>query len=181
MRRQTDLRSLVRGGVWPAHQLPINASSVPCLSILPAGCAGTPCASTLRQQGRGVIYKSPGRPRLEATLHAGERPSCVGSDQSALTAPGKMNQGADMLSRNNVVSEEWTLHPLAVQIIWEVFGRAGVDLFISEDNSHCPIFFTKARMPWHASGPVFRSMLSFQPRCYRRYSGESGNDGTSLF
>ncbi len=34
---------------------------------------------------RGVLHKSPGRPRLEATLHAGERPSCVGSEQSALT------------------------------------------------------------------------------------------------
>ncbi len=36
------------------------------------------------------------------------------------------------------------LHPLAVQKIWEVFGRARVDLFASEDNSHCPIFFTKS-------------------------------------
>ncbi len=32
----------------------------------------------------------------------------------AMHVPGKMNQGADMLSRNNVSSEEWTLHPLAV-------------------------------------------------------------------
>ncbi len=38
--------------------------------------------------------------------------------------PDKMNQGADMLSRNNVSSEEWMLHPLAVQKIWEDFGRA---------------------------------------------------------
>ncbi len=30
---------------------------------------------------------------------------------------GKMNQGADMLSRNNFSSEELTLHPLAVQNI----------------------------------------------------------------
>ncbi len=52
--------------------------------------------------------------------------------------------GADMLLRNNVSSEEWTLHPLSVQKIWEVFGRARVDLFASEDNSHCPIFFTKS-------------------------------------
>ncbi len=49
---QTDLRSLVRRGVGPAHQLPRNASSVPCLSILPAGHMGTPCASTIRQQFR---------------------------------------------------------------------------------------------------------------------------------
>ncbi len=49
--------------------------------------------------------------------------------------PGKMNHGADMLSRNNVSSGEWML---------EVFGRARVDLFTSEDNSYCPIFFTKS-------------------------------------
>ncbi len=35
----------------------------------------------------------------------------------ATLVPGKMNQGADMLSGNNVSSEEWTLHPLAVQRI----------------------------------------------------------------
>ncbi len=46
--------------------------------------------------------------------------------------------------RSNVSSEEWTLYPLAVQIIWEVFDRARVDLFATEDNSHCPIFFTKS-------------------------------------
>ncbi len=61
----------------------------------------------------------------------------------ATHVPSKMNQGADMLSSNNVSSEEWMLHPLAVQKIWQVFGRARVDLFASEDNSHCPIFFTK--------------------------------------
>ncbi len=49
-----------------------------------------------------------------------------------------------MLSRNNVSSEEWTLHPLAVQRIWEIFGKAWVDLFASKDNSHCPIFFTRS-------------------------------------
>ncbi len=32
---------------------------------------------------------------------------------------GKMNHGADMLSRNNVSSGEWTLHPLAVQKVCE--------------------------------------------------------------
>ncbi len=58
--------------------------------------------------------------------------------------PDKMNRGADMLSRNNVSSGEWTLHPLAVQKIWEVLGRAWVDLFTSEDNFHCPIFLAKS-------------------------------------
>ncbi len=44
----------------------------------------------------------------------------------ATHVPGKINQEANMLSRNNVPSEEWTLHPLSVQKIWEVFGRARV-------------------------------------------------------
>ncbi len=35
----------------------------------------------------------------------------------ATHVPGKMNQGADLLSRNNVSSEEWMLHPLVVQRI----------------------------------------------------------------
>ncbi len=89
MQGQTDLRSLVRRGVGSAHKLPRDASSVPCLSILLAGHKGTPCASTLRQQVRGVIHKSPGLSAcLEAPLHAGERPSCLGS--------GKMNACAVM-------------------------------------------------------------------------------------
>ncbi len=56
--------------------------------------------------------------------------------------PGKMNQGADILSRNNVSSEEWKFHPLSVKRICEIFRRAQVDLFASKDNSHCPIFST---------------------------------------
>ncbi len=102
VRRQTDLRSLVRGGVWPAYQLARNSSSVPCLSTLPARHTGTPCASTLRQHVSGVIHKSP---RLEATLHAGKRPSCVGSDQFALTE-GDACAGQDEPRSRHVVKEQ---------------------------------------------------------------------------
>ncbi|KAL0183525.1 hypothetical protein M9458_019221, partial [Cirrhinus mrigala] len=63
----------------------------------------------------------------------------------ATHVPGRLNQGADMLSRSNVPSGEWTLHPQTVQKIWEVFGKAEVDLFASEDNSHCPICYSKDR------------------------------------
>ncbi|KAL0176731.1 hypothetical protein M9458_029061, partial [Cirrhinus mrigala] len=63
----------------------------------------------------------------------------------ATHVPGRLNQGADMLSRSNVPSGEWTLHPQTVQKIWEVFGKAEVDLFASEDNSHCPIYYSKDR------------------------------------
>ncbi len=59
--------------------------------------------------------------------------------------PGKLNQGADMLFQSNVPSKEWTLHPQTVQRIWEIFGKAEVDLFALEDNSYCPTYYSKVR------------------------------------
>ncbi len=59
--------------------------------------------------------------------------------------PGRLNQGADMLSRSNVPSEEWMLHPQTVQKIWKTFGKAEVDLFASKDSSHCPTYYSKDR------------------------------------
>ncbi len=53
-RGQTDLRSLVQRRVGPAHQLLRNACNVSGLSILPARHSETPCASTFRQQARGL-------------------------------------------------------------------------------------------------------------------------------
>ncbi len=42
----------------------------------------------------------------------------------ATHVPGKMDHGADMLSRNNASSGEWTLHPLAVQKSrWQSLSR----------------------------------------------------------
>ncbi|KAL0172543.1 hypothetical protein M9458_032854, partial [Cirrhinus mrigala] len=70
---------------------------------------------------------------------------CNLASLKAVHVPGKLNQGADMLSRSNVPSGEWMLHPQTVQKIWEVFGKAEVDLFASKDNSHCPIYFSKER------------------------------------
>ncbi len=150
VRRQTDLRYLVREGVGPAHQLPRNASSVPGLSIIPAGHTGTPCASKLRQQVRGVIHTvnhQGGLVSKRLCTLANDLLVWAQNNLRSLKAthvPGKINHGADMLSWNNVSSGEWTLHPLAVQKIWEVCDRARVDLFASKDHSHCPIFFTNS-------------------------------------
>ncbi len=63
----------------------------------------------------------------------------------AAHVPSKLNLGADMLSRSNVPSDEWTLHPQMVQVILGIFGRPEVDLFASEDNTHCQTYFSKDR------------------------------------
>ncbi len=164
--RQTGLRSLVRERARPAHQLPRDASSVPCPSILPAGHTGTPCANTLRQLVHGVILNHQvGLISKRLCTLANDLLVWAQNNLCSLKAthvPGKINHGADMLSRNNVSSGKWTLHPLVVQKFWEVFGRARVDLFASKDNSHCPIFFR---------GEGWRGSISAFPR---------GRQGASL-
>ncbi|XDV49519.1 hypothetical protein PO909_018753 [Leuciscus waleckii] len=60
----------------------------------------------------------------------------------------------DMLSRGNVPPGEWSLHPQVVQLVWSTFGRAEVDLFASEDNAHCPTYFTKSAGPRLAQSPA---------------------------
>ncbi len=64
---------------------------------------------------------------------------------TAVHVPGSLNLGADMLSRGNVALWEWTLHPQMVLKIWSVLGEAEVNLFASEDNSHCPTYFSIQR------------------------------------
>ncbi len=84
VRRQTDLRTLVESGEGLPHQLLGNASSMPSLPVFPARPNRTPCADSLRQHVRGVLYKSSGRCLLEAPLHSGRAPSGMGSAQPAL-------------------------------------------------------------------------------------------------
>ncbi|XP_073675941.1 uncharacterized protein [Garra rufa] len=63
----------------------------------------------------------------------------------AVHVPGLLNVGQDRLSRNNVPAGEWSLHPQTVQLLRKNFGRAEVDLFASQDNAHCPEFFSKSK------------------------------------
>ncbi len=53
--------------------------------FFPARPNRTPCADSLRQHVRGVLYKSPGKCLLEAPLYSGRAPSGMGSAQPALT------------------------------------------------------------------------------------------------
>ncbi len=179
VRRQTDLQPVVRRGVGPAHQLPRIASSVLGLSILPAWGHHVLIRSDSRSVVSYINHQGGLASKSLCTLANGLLVWALNNLRSlkATNVPGKMKQGGDMLSINNVSSEEWTVHPLEVQGIWEIFGRARVDIFASKDNSHCPIFFTRSTdaLAHGCPGP----MLLPQSLCYRRYSGESGSNGTS--
>ncbi|XP_077388987.1 uncharacterized protein LOC144026275 [Festucalex cinctus] len=56
--------------------------------------------------------------------------------------PGVRNQLADSLSRRGPPPGEWRLHPEVVRMIWSSFGTEEVDLFASEDSTHCPLWFS---------------------------------------
>ncbi|KAL0165985.1 hypothetical protein M9458_037829, partial [Cirrhinus mrigala] len=65
----------------------------------------------------------------------------------AVHVPGRLNQGADLLSRRNVPSGEWTLHPQMVQKVWEVFGKAETTLIAQYT-------FRRTEMRWPTIGPT---------------------------
>lgn len=52
---------------------------------------------------------------------------------------GRLNCGTDMLSREGIIHRKWRLHPHTVEMIWIHFGEAEIDLFVSEENTHCPL------------------------------------------
>ncbi len=108
VRRQTDLRPLVEDGERLPHQLLGNASSLSSLPVFPAGPNRTPCADSLRQHVRGVLYKSPGRCLLEAPLYSGRSPSGMGSAQPAL-AEGSTPAGQTEPRSGYVISEQCPL------------------------------------------------------------------------
>ncbi|XP_075325299.1 uncharacterized protein LOC142383412 [Odontesthes bonariensis] len=60
----------------------------------------------------------------------------------AMYLPGERNQTADLLSRGKPPPGDWQLHPEVVLNIWATFGRANVDLFASEESTHCPLWFS---------------------------------------
>ncbi len=90
----------------------------------------------------GGLYQPPRRPQVMSPSQDDSTSPVSGTERTlslrAVHVPGRLNKGTDMLSRNNVASVEWILHPQTVQMIWSVFGKAEVDLFTSKDNCHCP-------------------------------------------
>lgn len=60
----------------------------------------------------------------------------------AVHVPGVLNLAADFLSRQKLQSGDWMLNRQTVSLIWEVFGKAEVDLFASQESSQCPLWFS---------------------------------------
>ncbi len=60
----------------------------------------------------------------------------------AVHVPGVLNLAADFLSRQKLKPGEWMLNRQTVSQIWDLFGKAEVDLFASQGSSQCPLWFS---------------------------------------
>ncbi|XP_037536617.1 uncharacterized protein LOC119413633 [Nematolebias whitei] len=56
--------------------------------------------------------------------------------------PGRHNQVADFLSRQESPPGEWSLHRDIVLMIWDRFGQAEIDLFATEESTQCPLWYS---------------------------------------
>uniref|UniRef100_UPI0037E82EF3 uncharacterized protein n=1 Tax=Semicossyphus pulcher TaxID=241346 RepID=UPI0037E82EF3 len=64
------------------------------------------------------------------------------SSLQAVWLSGDQNRVADFLSRHRPPPGEWRLHLEVAEMIWDIFGRAEVDLFASRESTHCPLWFS---------------------------------------
>ncbi len=60
----------------------------------------------------------------------------------AVHLPGEDNVAADLLSRGGPRPGEWRLHPALIQATWLRFGKDKVDIFATQENTHCPLWYS---------------------------------------
>ncbi len=60
----------------------------------------------------------------------------------AVHVPGILNLAAHFLSRQKLRPGEWMLNRQTISQIWDLFGKAEVDLFASQESSQCPLWFS---------------------------------------
>ncbi len=85
--------------------------------------------------------------------------------------PGAHNIGADILSRQGL-----RLHPEVVELIWKEFGQAQVDLFKSQETSHCPLWFSLAHPAPHGLDAMTQTwprlrLYAFPQEYWREFAG----------
>ncbi len=60
----------------------------------------------------------------------------------AVYIPSHLNSGPDLLSRQRMENGGRRLHTQLVNLVWQRFGRAKVDLFASSTTTYCPLWFS---------------------------------------
>ncbi len=75
-----------------------------------------------------------------------------------------------------MTQREWRLHPQTVEMIWNEFGCAELDLFASAENTHYPGFFFHDRVLNSGSGRARPPLAKSLQVCF--LSNEHPSSGT---
>ncbi len=129
-----------------AYKLPGTQGCLPGFEVFSPRPRGASYYSQDGQYGGCVPHKPP---RRFTVAHPGQAcapssplvprqvPLFEGCSRSGSTEPG---------SRFSVETEaqarEWMLNRQTVSQIWDLFGKAEVDLFASQESSQCPLWFS---------------------------------------
>ncbi len=125
---------------WHINCLELRAVFLALMYFLPV-LGGASYHSQDGQHGGCVPHKLSGR---FTVAHPGQAcaPSSPWSQYKFLSLravhiPGILNLAADFLSRQKLRPGEWMLNHQTVSQIWDLFGKAEVDLFASQVSSQC--------------------------------------------
>ncbi len=124
---------------WHINCLELRAVFLALKYFLPV-LGGVSYHSQDGQYGGCVPHKPP---RRFTVAHPGQ--ACAPSSPLVprqVPLPGILNLAADFLSRQKLRPGEWMLNHQTVSQIWDLFGKAEVDLFASQESSQCPLWFS---------------------------------------
>ncbi|KAI2661279.1 Transposon Ty3-G Gag-Pol polyprotein [Labeo rohita] len=153
LQRAGSFRGLDRPPTVLAHKLSGVVGSAPRPEEVPFYDSGQARVGQNRQHYDCGLHQPPGRCTLLSHVTTSPPPAALESTHRlkslrATHIPGEANRVADSLSRQVSLGGEWRLHPSqSVQLIWDRFGQAQVDLFASPESTHCQLWYGLTEAP----------------------------------
>ncbi|KAL0201659.1 hypothetical protein M9458_004846, partial [Cirrhinus mrigala] len=139
-------------GLWSGHQLTWHINCLEILAVFRALKHFLPdlrdCHVLVRTDNTAVVYYINHQGGLRSRpLYKLAHQILVWSQDKLLSlravhVSGYLNLGADVLSKQGPRPGEWMLHPEVMKQIWRVFGQAQVDLFATQENAQCPLWYS---------------------------------------
>ncbi len=134
LRRQTGERGMDRRVPLLAHKLPGTQGCLPCFDVFsPHIIVRTDNMAVVSHINRQGGSRSRTLDRLARRLLLWSQYKFL--PLRAVHVPGILNLAADFLSRQKLKPGEWMLNHQTVSQIWDLFGKAEVDLFASQESS----------------------------------------------
>ncbi|KAL0177313.1 hypothetical protein M9458_026207, partial [Cirrhinus mrigala] len=94
----------------------------------------------------------------------------------AVHISGHLNCAADALSRQVTFHGEWRLHPHTVQLIWNRFGEAQIDLFASHESTHCALWYSLTEAPLRTD--ALAHSWPIEPHCTDSVQSQGGTSSS---